>query len=443
MSESIHSDCLKKGNSNEEGDFINRVSMSDGTTVRNAPMTIALRERLHELSPEIFKTLRVVFWENVYATKAIQHTLKLHPEWEENKRAVFSETVYDIIRWWRPLWYIIDREPSSEEKDFQKLITIYLFSKKGDITALQKKRGLDASQILQRIENTKTSRVLRESIPDWLDILGEKELGPRWDTVLASLNKNPDLIIRVNILKTTAKELLVILRKEGVIAEPLDWNPDSLFIREKTNVFRLSSFNAGLFEVQDAASQMVCRILDPQSGMRVVDACAGEGSKTLHLAALMKNKGKIIALDTQEWRLRELRKRATKAGADTIETRLITSSKVYKRMKDTADRLLLDVPCSGLGTLRRNPDIKWKLTSEDFDRLKNLQQDLLESYCNILKPLGNMVYSVCSVFSSEGEEQVQRFLKNHHDFHLLNEKRYWPDTDRTDGFYIALIQRTR
>ena len=176
--------------------------------------------------------------------------------------------------------------------------------------------------------------------------------------------------------------------------------------------------------------------------MRVVDACAGEGSKTLHLAALMKNKGKIIALDTQDWRLRELRRRATKAGADTIETRLITSSKVYKRMKETADRLLLDVPCSGLGTLRRNPDIKWKMTAEDLERLKNLQQEILESYCTILKPLGNMVYSVCSIFSSEGEEQVQRFLKNHYDFRLLNEKRYWPDIDRTDGFYIALIQRS-
>ena len=207
----------------------------------------------------------------------------------------------------------------------------------------------------------------------------------------------PDLIIRVNTLKTTVKELTVFLRKEGIVAEPIDWSPDALRIMEKTNVFKLSSFRAGLFEVQDAASQMVSRILDPQPGMRVVDACAGEGSKTLHLAALMKNKGKIIALDTQEWRLKELRKRATKAGVDTIETRMITSSKVYKRMDGTADRLLLDVPCSGLGTLRRNPDIKWKLSSEDLERLTILQQELLEKYCMITKPNGRMVYSVCSI----------------------------------------------
>jgi 16S rRNA (cytosine967-C5)-methyltransferase len=176
--------------------------------------------------------------------------------------------------------------------------------------------------------------------------------------------------------------------------------------------------------------------------MRVIDACAGEGSKTLHLAALMKNKGKIIALDTQDWRVKELRKRAVKAGADTIETRLITSSKVYKRMNNTADRLLLDVPCSGLGTLRRNPDIKWKLTAADLNRLRNLQHDLLERYSPLLKAKGTMVYSVCSIFPSEGEAHIQRFLKNHETFHLIEEKRYWPDTDQTDGFYVAHLQRT-
>ena len=401
----------------------------------------SLRDDVYELSPEIFKTLRLVFWGNVYATKAIQQILKVHQEWEGHKRAVFSETVYNLIRWWRLLWYIIDKEPSSEDEELQKLITSYLFLKKGDITALQKKRGLDAAEILQRIKTTKTSRVLRESIPDWLDAQGEKELGSRWDVVIASLNKNPDLIIRLNTLKTTAKELSIVLHKEGIVAEPINENPDACVIKEKTNVFRLASFNAGLFEVQDAASQMVSRILDPQPGMRVIDACAGEGSKTLHLAVLMKNKGKIIALDTQEWRLKELRKRAKKAGADTIETRLITSSKVYKRLEDTADRLLLDVPCSGLGTLRRNPDIKWKMTSKDLERLRVLQQDLLERYSTLLKPQGTMVYSVCSIFPSEAEEQIQRFLKKHEKFRLIEEKRYWPDTDRTDGFYIAHLER--
>jgi len=401
----------------------------------------SLRENLQELVPEILKTIRVIFWENVYATNGIQIMLKLHPKWEDDKRALFSETVYDLIRWWRLLWYILDRNPVPDEKDLQKLITIYLYCKKGDLSVLQQKRGLTVNDVTQRIAITKKQRALRESIPDWLDKQGEQELGLRWDAVIASLNKYPNLIIRVNTLKTTVKELMIFLRKEGITAQPIHWSPDALYIIKKTNVFKLSSFRAGLFEVQDTASQLVSRILNPQAGMRVVDACAGEGSKTLHLAALMKNKGKIIALDTQNWRLKKLRKRATKVGVDTIETRMITSSKVYRRMDRTADRLLLDVPCSGLGTLRRNPDTKWKLTSEDLERLITLQQELLEKYCTITKPNGRMVYSVCSILPSEGEEQVARFLKNHADFRLLNEKRYWPEIDDTDGFYAALIER--
>lgn len=384
----------------------------------------------------------MVFWQNMYAPKAIQQILGMCPAWEDEKRAVFSETVYEIIRWWRALWFLIDAEPSREEAALQKLITIYLFSKKGDLTALQKKKGFDVTAVLQRIATIKASRPLRESIPDWLDTLGEKELGVRWDKVIASLNTHPDQVLRVNTLKTNVKEVSRILSKEGAIAELIPGNPDALLMKEKTNVFRFASFSAGLFEVQDAASQMASRMLDPQPGMRVVDACAGEGSKTLHIAALMKNKGKIIALDTQEWRLKELRKRAKKTGADTIETRLITSSKVYKRMKGTADRLLLDVPCSGLGTLRRNPDIKWKLTAKDLDRLKSIQHDLLDRYCCLLKSNGTMVYSVCSILPSEGESQIQGFLHRHPMFHLLEEKRYWPDTERVDGFYIAHLQRT-
>jgi 16S rRNA (cytosine967-C5)-methyltransferase len=113
-------------------------------------MRISPKDSLYEISPEILKTLRVIFWENVYSTKGIQIMLKAHPDWGENKRALFSETIYNLIRWWRLMWYILDRDPSPEEKDLQKLITVYLISKKGDLSLLQKKRGLDANQVTQR-----------------------------------------------------------------------------------------------------------------------------------------------------------------------------------------------------------------------------------------------------------------------------------------------------
>lgn len=405
-------------------------------------MTDTIGDNLEGLWPEICKTIQEIHWGNVYATKAIHHTIKNHQDWTEKQKAMFSETVYDLIRWWRTLWYIIDTEPSSHEQDLRKLLTVYQFSKKGDASALQEETGLNPAQVHQRNTITNTTRVLRESIPDWLDAVGQRELGHKWDIVIAALNKHPLLTIRVNTLKTTPQHLTSILHKERVFVEPVPENPDALVIKQKTNVFRLASFTAGLFEVQDAASQMVSRVLNPHPGLRVIDACAGEGSKTLHLAALMRNKGKIIALDTEEWRLKQLRKRATKAGADTIETRLVRSSKVIKRMKNTADRLLLDVPCSGLGTLRRNPDIKWKLTMEGLERLRALQQDLLGRYSPMVAPRGTMVYSVCSILPSEGEQQIQRFLRTYDTFRLLEEKRYGPETDHTDGFYIAHLERT-
>jgi 16S rRNA (cytosine967-C5)-methyltransferase len=391
-------------------------------------------ELLRRVSPELPKTLRAVFWENTNASKAIQSTLRGREDWGDKEKAVFSELAYDIIRHWRLLWYLLEKKSSSNEQDLQKLTQIYLLFKG--------LKNQDTSALKRRLESIKHLRVFAQSLPDWLDERGEQELKERWGPVIKALNTPADIDIRVNTLRTNKKELITILRKEGVIAKPLEGYPDALRLTEKSNVFSLPSFSEGLFEVQDAASQLVCNILDPQEGTRVVDACAGEGGKTLHLATLMKNKGKVIAFDTQEWRLKELRKRTVKAGIDTIETRCISSSKIYKRLEGTADRLLLDAPCSGLGTLRRNPDIKWKLTSDDLDRLITLQQDLLERYAPLTKPGGRMVYSVCSILPSECEAQIARFLRTHSNtFRLISEQRCSPDTDGTDGFYMALLER--
>jgi len=178
--------------------------------------------------------------------------------------------------------------------------------------------------------------------------------------------------------------------------------------------------------------------------MRVVDACAGAGGKTLHLAALMKNKGRIIALDVKEKKLVELKKRATRADVRIVETRVIDSSKTIKRLKETADRLLLDVPCSGLGVLRRNPDSKWKLNIEEIERVKKIQREILSSFSAITKIGGKMVYATCSILPSEGEEQVKWFLEQcDGTWNLLGEKRYSPEVYHADGFYMALLERKK
>jgi 16S rRNA (cytosine967-C5)-methyltransferase len=177
--------------------------------------------------------------------------------------------------------------------------------------------------------------------------------------------------------------------------------------------------------------------------MRVVDACAGAGGKSLHLAALMKNKGNIIALDTKEFKLAELKKRAKRAGASIIESRFIDSTKVIKRLKDSADRLLLDVPCSGLGVMRRNPDTKWMLKPNEIENVIHTQREILERFSAICKPGGKMVYATCSILPSEGKNQINWFLEKNNNWELEGEKQYSPLNFDCDGFYMALLNRVR
>mgnify|MGYP003520941419 FL=1 len=175
--------------------------------------------------------------------------------------------------------------------------------------------------------------------------------------------------------------------------------------------------------------------------MRVVDACAGAGGKTLHLAALMKNKGQIIAMDIHEWKLKELKRRASRNDVQNVQTRLI-EAKTIKKMANTADRLLIDAPCSGFGVLRRNPDAKWKLDQPFLDRIKETQAMILNDYAKIIKVGGLMVYATCSILPSENQEQVEKFLVNNTNYKLISDKTYYPSENGYDGFYMALIERT-
>ena len=391
-------------------------------------------EKFKKISKELSNAIRKIFKDNLYATKAIKISLKENRNWDDETRGFFSDNVYNITRYWRLLWYLIKKEPSFNDKGLALILDAYLFFIGEKVTK--------SKELAERMHNAKKIRAIKESVPDWLDKLGQKELGKKWNQVLRSLNQKPNLIIRVNTLKKTKDELIKILKDEGIKAEEIHNTQDALLIKNKINVYRLKSFKEGFFEIQDIASQMVSIFLEPTPGMLVVDACAGEGSKTLHISTLMKNRGRIIAMDLQDWKLKVLRRRAKKSGAYNIETRQILSSKSYKRFKGKTDRLLLDVPCSGLGTIRRNPDIKWKISPSDIERLKKIQKELLEKYCNLLKRGGRFVYSICSILPSEGEEQIKAFLeKQNNKYMLIKEKRYWPNEDDTDGFYMALIER--
>jgi 16S rRNA (cytosine967-C5)-methyltransferase len=283
---------------------------------------------------------------------------------------------------------------------------------------------------------------VRQSIPDWLDERGSAELGKVWPKVMASLNDPAPVFLRVNTLKAAPGKVCHLLIEEGFECAPVPGLPEALRMAKRQNVFTSHAFKDGLIEVQDAGSQRIAPFLHVEPGMRVVDACAGAGGKSLHLAALMRNKGRILSLDVVEWKLKELRKRAARANAQNLEARVIEGAETIKRQHNLADRVLLDVPCSGLGVMRRNPDAKWKLHEQELQRLLALQAEILRDYCRMVKPAGKLVYATCSIFRSENEDQVQAFLREHgEEWKLEEEMRLHPGDDGGDGFYAARLRR--
>jgi 16S rRNA (cytosine967-C5)-methyltransferase len=283
---------------------------------------------------------------------------------------------------------------------------------------------------------------LWDGCPEWLDALGEEQLGDAWAAERRALTQHPKRFLRVNTLKCDQNALTQRLLDERVNVRPISGIANALEVLNDAALFRTDSFQEGWFEQQDAGSQQIAEYLDVQPGMRVIDACAGAGGKTLHLAALMRGKGRLLALDIEQWKLDNLKQRARRAGAHNIETRLITSSKTIKRLKESADRLLLDVPCSGLGVLKRNPDAKWRDTAERLPVLVALQADILNRYSKMVKPGGELVYATCSILPCENQDQVAKFLAEHQGtFTLVRERVISPAQSGFDGFYMALIRR--
>lgn len=393
---------------------------------------------------------------SVYADKAIEKTFKSHSKWGSRDRRFFAETVYDSLRWWRKLWFLAglpDEKYSvgANEETVGRVIGALLLEKKlpcpSGLSNMNEKQieenYLLYSEKLKDFIRQKSHLEIRESITDWMNLRGQKELGEEWEPTISALNRVASVFLRTNRLKTTREELQKKLHQEEIDTLFVEGVPDALQTKERKNVFITKSFKEGLFEVQDAASQFVAPLLNPQPGERIIDACAGAGGKSLHLSSLMQNKGKIISLDIHGWKLEELKIRARRNGVSIIETRVIESSKTVKRLEGQADGLLLDVPCSGMGVLRRNPDTKWKLNEEEVVRLISLQHEILESYQKMVKPGGRMVYATCSLFPSENEKQVQNFLKKNKQWELAHEIHLNPAQQGFDGFYGALLRSSK
>lgn len=383
--------------------------------------------------------LEEIFLDNKYADKVIQKNLKAHSKWGSRDRKFFAETIYEVVRWYRLLEFMAD------SGDLWRLVGVQWLRMGFDLPAdWEEFEGLNYDYIKRQEKLAAEKFTVIHSIPDWMDVQGRKELGnAEWEKIVPALNKPADVFLRANTLKATSDEVIAALAAIEIKADKVSPElPHAVKLQERRNIFITEPFRKGLFEIQDAASQMVVPLLGVEPGMRVVDACAGAGGKTLHIASLMKNKGRIISMDISEWKLQELKVRARRDGVDIIETRLIDSSKVIKRLHEQADRLLLDVPCSGMGVLRRNPDAKWKLEAEELLRLRALQYEILTGYCNMTKKGGVMVYATCSLLPSENELQIEKFMTEHgQDWTLIKQIHTRPDREGYDGFYGAVLKR--
>lgn len=383
----------------------------------------------------LFELCRRSLVEGRAADKVMADILKADPRRGSRDRASIASYGYDLIRWWRTLSFLSDVPNTSfEVNSLHKRIAALMLWKNETLPPWREFGHLKIHEIQQRIiDLPKQPFAIQESYPDELHSLVAMELGEAWHHIGRELNVPAAVHLRWNTLKGPYQRHLL---PEHQAFGPQ--RPHAFLLTDRKNLFSLPAFKEGYFEVQDAGSQAIAPFLQAEPGQRVVDACAGAGGKTLHLAALMENKGKVIAMDVHGYKLEELRRRARRASAFNVEAKEINKTNL-NRLRGSADRLLLDVPCSGLGVLKRNPDAKWRLNRDSISQVQKIQAEILENYSEILKSGGKMVYATCSILPSENQNQVEHFLSKQPNFELEEECLITPGP--TDGFYMARLRK--
>ncbi|OIQ98334.1 ribosomal RNA small subunit methyltransferase B [mine drainage metagenome] len=301
--------------------------------------------------------------------------------------------------------------------------------------------------------------------PAWLEPRLAESLGDRLAAEMAALRDEAPVDLRVNTLKGDRAQAQAALAAEGLQAEETPLSPLGLRLPARITLTAQAAFRAGLVEVQDEGSQLLALLTDARPGMAVMDFCAGAGGKTLALAACMENKGRLVACDVNERRSEKAVLRLRRAGVHNVTRRVLDSEsdKWVKRQSGMFDRVLVDAPCSGSGTWRRNPDAKWRFSEQGLAELVALQGRILASAARLVKPGGRLIYSTCSLLADEDQAQVRAFLEAHADFHLLPLPPLWAETvaargggacpgdgdllvltpgrDKTDGFFAAILER--
>lgn len=299
----------------------------------------------------------------------------------------------------------------------------------------------------------------RHNFPDWMIGRLKDAFGDALPEAMAALNAQAPVDLRMNALKCPGvAELIHALDKEGHLGTPTPHSPIGVRLKKRIAAFNTQAFKDGWFEMQDEGSQIVAQLVDAKAGDKVIDFCAGAGGKTLAIAATMQNKGRILAWDTSENRLKQMPKRLARAGVSNVQIHTLKdeNDQFIKRHKGSADWVMVDAPCSGSGTWRRNPDLKWRFTPDDLKEIKEVQQRILSSAARLIKPGGKLVYVTCSVFPDENIGQIKQFLGEHETFRVAAPGKLWdkltsrsedglpviqlsPHKDGTDGFFAAVL----
>lgn len=377
--------------------------------------------------------IKSVFRDHKVLDHALAAAFEDNPKWGKRDRGFIAETAYEVVRWRRALGFVADSEEANAMCAAQWL-------RMGlDLPAWWSFKGASATDMLAREAGLSAQpRAIRESIPDWLDDLGVAELGAAWDAEIAELNQRAPVFLRVNTLQTSRAEAAAWLASCGVETTEVPGLPEALMLTHGKTLPKPLRAD-GRVEIQDAGSQLISPLVDPQPGERVIDACSGAGGKALHLAALMHNQGTVYAMDVDPKKLTELERRAKRAGVTCLKSKLIAATTTAD-FAGIADRLLIDAPCSGLGTLKRQPDLKWRLKPAQLDRVRAIQKDLLAGYPAMLKPGGLLVYATCSILPSENRAAVHSLL-DAGGFTLLRERPVSPAATGVDGFYAAILRK--
>ncbi|MCP5432901.1 MAG: RsmB/NOP family class I SAM-dependent RNA methyltransferase [Alphaproteobacteria bacterium] len=313
----------------------------------------------------------------------------------------------------------------------------------------------------RRLDDDTMPEAVRLEVPDWAEGPLRAALGERFAEECAALREAAPVDLRANVLKAGREEAIAALAAEGLAAEPTPYSPWGMRLAARANLAATTTFKDGLVEVQDEGSQLAALMVGARPGQRVVDFCAGAGGKTLALAATMENRGAIVACDVLAGRLTRAKLRFRRAGAHNITTRAFSSARdpYVKRHARSFDRVLVDAPCSGTGTWRRNPDARWNALAPDLRELTALQSEILESAARLVKPGGRLVYVTCSLLKEENEARIAAFLAAAPDFRAVPASEAWaasaggafpgddpylrlsPARHGTDGFFVAVMER--